>query len=106
MENKELLGQLSGVEVYVNNDLSFSVEAYVNSATTSDKVSLVCYDCFDKFNRGLVCDLVLKYDVMETDTPHNTKNVFSERLNNVVLVYINRSSSCDGMTETEYVFFK
>lgn len=101
-----LVAQLSGVDIYIKDEQKISVEAYTNSDITDDKVKFSCYDSIEQLKRGVVCDLIFTYNVVKTENPYNVENKLIEKLDNVVLVYINRSSSCDGMTETEYTFFK
>lgn len=89
-------------EILVNEEFCIKTVRYFDE--DEDKVILEAAEVIPEFKRGFTCDLACKFP---TKNPQSGKESFIiENIKDLVLVYINKSSSVDDITTFEYVFYK
>jgi len=84
---------------------SFEIKSMQYIDEQQDKVILRCAEHVPEFVRGFMCDIALAYSV-EKFNMEGTIEHHHELISDPVLVYVNRCVELNGMTFSEYVFYK
>lgn len=82
----------------------FTIESMQVFNEMEDRVILRCAEYVEEFKRGLVCDLVINFEVYDQEATN--KKIENDVVSGVVLVYVNKCFEIDGNPQYDYVFFK
>jgi len=87
----------------VNDSFKITTVQYFNEV--EDKVIIRCAEYVPQFEKGYVCDMVLKFQLVnekgiKTDLPYYSHS------NDLVLVHIRKRVGVGEIPEFEYVFYK
>lgn len=96
------------IKISQNGKYIFEINTVQKFIESEDKIILKCAEEIPEFKRGFVCDMDCIYIIIDTDDP-NFQKIISERsdtIKDLVLVYINKHSQYDEVTEFEYIFYK
>ncbi len=89
-------------DIVVNND--FRVSTLSSFEEDEFKVILSTVEVVPQFVRGFVCDMDLHF--LSFDSEKDIEDTYFSRINDLVLVYIRRTSEMASLTQFEYVFYK
>ena len=90
------------IRVFADEDI-FIIDTMQYYYENEDRIIIKCAEYVPIFKRGLVCDLEIENELKAEDKSMQRD---CYRVNNVVLVYINRDHSVTNYPEVEYVFYK
>lgn len=95
---------LPDIDVKINNRIEHRIKSMQHLDEQDDRVYLKCAEYVPILKRGLVCDLDCNYIVKG----HSNDDIDSikETIRDLVLVYVNKYWTTDGIPEFEYVFYK
>ncbi len=97
------IGNVSSIVV----DDDFEIKAIYQFVEEDNKVIISSQEFIDEFKRGFICDMKLKFQVLDVE-----KNVDEEYkylatyLDDLLLIRINKYNSVDGIALFDYVFLK
>ena len=83
------------------------IKTYRKLLEDNNKVIFRCAEFVHEFKRGFVCDISWSYTGRTVETGAD-KDIPNSQvvIHDAVLVYINRSFSCEEQPDFEYVFYK
>lgn len=91
--------------IVVNDD--FEVDVIYRFVEDEDKVVIATQEFIDEFNRGFICDMKVKFEVLNVEGNVSEEYKYmATYLDDLLLARINKYSSVDGITLFDYVFLK
>lgn len=89
-------------DIVVNND--FRICTLSSFEEDEFRVILSTVEIIPQFVRGFVCDMDLHF--LSLDSDKDIEDTYISQINDLVLVYIRRTSEMASPTQFEYVFYK
>ncbi len=97
------IGNVSSI--MVNDD--FEIGSIYQFEEDGGKVMIKTYEFVPEFVRGFMCDVKVKFEVLnENDDKNQGEKYMATYLEDLLLIRVNKCSSADGITLFDYVFLK
>ena len=95
---------IKGVPDILVNDI-FEIKTVQYFDEDEDRVILRIAEYVPQFIRGYVCDMVLSFPLIDSDT-YEVNDMHCSHVNDLVLVHIRKTADMDSSPQFEYVFYK
>jgi hypothetical protein len=102
----KFIKNVPNLKISQNNQYIFEIKTVQKFDEDEDRVILKCAEEILEFKRGFVCDMNCIYTIIETDDDFKTIGERVDIIKDLILVYINKYSQYDELTEFEYIFYK
>lgn len=88
-----------------DENLSFTIETVQYYDENESRIILRCAEYIPHFKRGFTCDFQLTIDIINENSD-SLENKYKDKIEDLVLVYVNRCVDNASMWQYEYVFYK